>query len=481
MRVSWNIIALLFFGVLTLFEVHAAMATKLPAWIQNVGATAKPKTNRHVNVASYGAVNDGNTLATKQIQEAIDDCAAKGGGRVEFAKGVYLTGALFLKSNVELHIPKGVTLQAVNNLDEFPDGPTRVAGIEMEWPAAIINVVGQNNVAITGGGTIDGDGKYLWDKYWSMREGYNKQGLRWIVDYDCKRVRSLVVANSSNVTIDGLTFLRAGFWTVQVLYSSHCTVSNLTIRNNVGGRGPSTDGIDIDSSSRILVEDCDIDCNDDNICIKAGRDADGLRVNRPTEYVLIRRCTTRKGAGLVTCGSETSGSMRYICCVDSKAIGTSSVLRVKSAMTRGGVVEHIYLSNIEVDSVGHVLNCDMNWNPSYSYSKLPKEFEGKELPPHWVAMLQRVSPEQGLPLYRNIHMSKVKVRYAHTFVNCVGAENSLVHDVELESIEAVAGTAGNIQYSDNFKMKNIKLTTLDGSVITQSDNINLFLAMKYNN
>jgi polygalacturonase len=464
---------------ITLLLISLALATacssatiRLPEWTKEVGAKSKPSAKLRISVTDYGAANDGKTLCTEQIQKAIDDCTAKGGGRVEFAKGVYLTGALFVKSNVELHIGKDVTLKAVNDVAAFPDMPTRVAGIEMVWPAAIINVIGQENVAITGEGTVDGDGKYLWDKYWEMRNDYTPRGLRWIVDYDCKRVRSLVVANSSNVTVEGLTFLRAGFWTVQVLYSSHCTLRNLTIRNNVGGHGPSTDGLDVDSSDRIFIEGCDIDCNDDNICLKAGRDADGLRVNRPTEYVLVRNCTTRKGASLITCGSETSGSIRHVYCLNSRAVGSSSVLRIKSAMTRGGVVEDIHVYNVTADSVGHVLNCDMNWNPTYSYSTLPKEYEGKELPDHWKVMLTKVDPEIGLPKFRNIYMSNVKVKYARTFVTCVGAENSIIQNVELNNVEAVTATAGTIRYTDGFSAKNIKLTTLNGSVVKESDNAN---------
>jgi polygalacturonase len=316
------------------FAQYNAFAT-LPDWTKTVGARTKPPGKKEFTVAATG---DGVTIVTQQIQQAIDACAAQGGGRVIFAPGVYLTGAVFVKSNVELNIGKGVTVKAVNDVNAFPEMPTRVAGIEMVWPSAIINVIDRENAAVTGEGTIDGDGKYLWDRFWEMYHDYEPRGLRWIVDYDCKRVRSLLVSGSNDVTVEGLTFLRSGFWTVQVLYSSHCTVSNVTIRNNMGGFGPSTDGIDIDSSHHILVDSCDIDCHDDNICLKAGRDADGLRVNRPTEYVLIRNCTTRKGAGMMTCGSETSGGIRYICCTDSRALGTVAALRFKSSMTRGGVM-----------------------------------------------------------------------------------------------------------------------------------------------
>lgn len=154
-------------------------------------------------------------------------------------------------------------------------------------------------------------------------------------------------------------------------------MDGVTINNNVGGHGPSTDGIDIDSSTNILVENCEVDCNDDNICIKAGRDADGLRVNRPTENVVIRNCTARKGAGLVTCGSETSGSIRNVLAYDLKAYGTGAALRLKSSMNRGGTVENIYMTRVKADSVKYVLAVGLNWNPKYSYSALPEEYKGK--------------------------------------------------------------------------------------------------------
>ncbi|GHT58215.1 hypothetical protein AGMMS50239_02340 [Bacteroidia bacterium] len=432
----------------------------LPDWVKTVGAQAKPASKTLVKANDFGARGDGITLNTVAIQKAIDACAKKGGGRVELNPGIYLTGALYLKSNVELHIGKEVTLKAVNRVEDFPDRATRVAGIEMVWPAAIINVLNQQNVAITGEGVIDGDGKYLWDKYWEMRKDYDKKGLRWIVDYDCKRVRSLLVSESSNVTVSDLTFLRAGFWTIQLLYSSYCTVNGVTIQNNLGGHGPSTDGIDIDSSHHILIEGCDIDCNDDNICLKAGRDADGLRVKRPTEYVFIRNCIARKGAGLMTCGSETSGDIRYIYCMESQALGTSAALRIKSAMTRGGTVEHIYMDKVQTDSVQYILNCDMNWNPSYSYSALPARYKGKTVPKHWEVMLQKVEPEQGLPHFKHIYLSHIQAKNTNTFINCIGTEQSPIQGVEVRDVNIQAKQYGTVRYAEPVRMINNNIQIL---------------------
>jgi polygalacturonase len=458
-----------------LIERRNQPTDSLPGWVKTVGAQRNPENKNSIRTNAFGASGDGVKLNTQAIQAAIDACAAKGGGRVTFEPGVYLTGALYLKTNVELHLGKGVTLKAVNRIEDFPEIPTRVAGIEMLWPSALVNVLNQRNVALTGEGAIDGDGRYLWDKYWTMRRDYDKKGLRWIVDYDCKRVRSLLVSESSDVTVSGLTFLRAGFWTVQLLYSSYCTVNGITIRNNTEVRGPSTDGIDIDSSHHIRIENCDIDCNDDNICLKAGRDADGLRLKRPTEYVFIRNCIARKGAGLITCGSETSGGIRHIYCTESKAIGTSAALRIKSAMTRGGTVEYIYMTNVQTDSVNYVLNCDMNWNPSYSYSKLPAEYEGKTLPDHWKVILQRVEPEQGIPYFRNIYLSHIQAKNAGTFINCIGSEQSIIQNVEMNNMDIQANKAGIVHYTDNFSLKNSNLRIADGSNIEKKHNTGLVI------
>jgi len=444
------------------------------SWALKVGARTHPN-NKAFNVKNYQAVNDGKTVCTKQIQNAIDACSSNGGGTVTFESGNYLTGALFIKKGVNLCIGKGVTLMASTDINDYPEFKSRIAGIEMVWPAAVINVLDQKNAAISGEGTLDCQGKVFWDKYWEMRKEYEKQGLRWIVDYDCKRVRGILISNSSDVSLQGIHVMRTGFWAVQVLYSSYCTINGINVNNNIGGHGPSTDGIDIDSSTKILIENCDIDCNDDNICIKSGRDADGLRVNRPTEYVVIRNCITRKGAGLITCGSETSGSIRNILAYNMKAYGTSSALRIKSAMNRGGTVENIYMDNVKADSVGSVLAADLNWNPSYSYSALPEKYVGKEIPAHWKIMLTPVVPaEKGYPHFKNVYLSNVKAQNAKQFISASGWNSKLkLEHFYLYNIKAEVNEAGTITFTDHFSLKNIKLKVSDKSKVKLKENTNL--------
>jgi polygalacturonase len=431
-----------------------------PDWVKQAGAKTQPAGNATFLVTKYGAVADGKTLNTLAIQKAID-AAARKGGVVTFAPGEYLTGSIFLKKGVTLNLPKGVTLLGSQDLKDYPDMPSRVAGIEMVWPAGLINILGQDNVAITGEGTIDGQGKPFWDKYWAMRKEYDAKGLRWIVDYDAKRPRTLIVANSSNVTLKGITLQRAGFWTVHILYSKNVTADGLVIRNNVGGHGPSTDGIDIDSSSYILVQNCDIDCNDDNFCLKAGRDWDGLRVNRPAEYILIQNCVAGAGDGLFTCGSETSGGIRHVIARGLKAKGTKYGIRLKSATNRGGTVEDILVENIEMDGVRVPIIMTMNWNPSYSYSTLPAGYTQETLPDHWKKMLSPVTPEQGLPRFRNVTIRNLRATGAKTAVSAEGLPNSVLDNFTLVNISISGATAGKIDHAKGWSIKGLDVKADD--------------------
>src|ERR1035441_27984 len=341
------------------------------------------------DVTAYGARGDGKTLDTAAIQKAIDAAAKAGNGVVVFKPGVYLSGALFLKSRMELRLDEGSEIRGVQDLAAYPVMQTRVAGIEMQWPSALINVYQQSHVKIGGKGTIDGDGKIWWDKYWKMRrDEYEPKGLRWAVDYDCQRPRLIQVYKSTDIDLQGLTLKRPGFWTVHICYSQRVTVDGLVIRDNTDGRGPSTDGVDIDSSSDVLVAHCDIDCNDDAICLKAGRDADGLRVNRPTERVRIyenavragarrdaagRRVTrptervriydnpVRGGAAGVTIGSETSGGIRDVEVKGLTVLGAVPAgILFKSASTRGGTIENINIGNVTTVGVATPVSITLN-------------------------------------------------------------------------------------------------------------------------
>jgi len=439
--------------------LSATSQVTVPVWVKNVGAKTFPSSKKVFIVNDFGAKSDTTFISTKAIQTAIDKCASAGGGVVRFLPGVYVTGSLFIKSNVELRIDDKVLILGSQNFDDYPEIKTRIAGIETTWPAALINLIGVKNAALTGKGIVNARGKFCWDKYWNMRKEYDKKGLRWVVDYDAKRVRTVLVQNSEQVTIKDLIFKNAGFWTIQLLYSTYLTVNSVVIKNNEDGSGPSTDGIDVDSSTWTLIENCDIDCNDDNFCLKAGRDWDGLRVNKPTEYIVIRKCIARRGAGLVTLGSETSGSIRHIYCTDLFAKHTDNGLRIKSATTRGGTVEDVYFVNSTLDSIRTAYQFNLNWYPAYSYSELPKGYNIDSVPQHWRALVQKVTPpEKGIPYAKNFYINNVKITNAQKAFEVNGLENSQIEKFNFTNSSVTAAVLGEMQFAKDWVYKNFQVS-----------------------
>lgn len=434
----------------------------------SVLATSPPAIARDFNVKDYGAKSDGTTPDTRAIQAAIDAAAKAGGGTVIVPPGAYLSGSIFVKSNTDLEVEKGATILGSQKLADYPMMPTRVAGIEMTWPAALINVYEQSNAKITGQGTIDGDGKIWWDGYWALRRQDDPKGLRWASDYDSRRPRLIQIYKSSNVTLSGPLLTRSGFWTVHICFSDHVHVDGITIRNNVGGRGPSTDGIDIDSSKNILVEHADISDNDDAICFKAGRDSDGLRVNRPTEDVIVRDSVVRDGAAAVTFGSETSGGFRNIEVYNIHAFGhVPNGILFKSARTRGGWADNIRIHDLQLDGVPIPIHIGMNWNPSYSYAKIPPGL--KVVPPYYKILATPVPLSKGMMRIRNVRIWNIKATGARRAFDVSAFPQAPLQDFTLDRIAIQARSAGTVADAWDWTLANVSIDAADGSKLTFSD------------
>ena len=445
----------------------ARAAFALAAILLSHAALAAPK---QFLANSYGAKGDGTTLDTAAIQKALD-AAAPSGGTVTLQPGTYLTGSLFLKSNTTLDLPAGVTLIGSQHLADYPMLPTRIAGIEMTWPAALINTRDAHNVTLTGQGTIDGDGPIWWKSYWDLRATYEPKGLRWASDYDARRPRLILFQNSSNIHLGGgITLKRSGFWTIQVLYSHNVTIDGVIIRNNEGGKGPSTDGIDIDSSHDILVAHADIDVNDDALCLKSGRDSDGLRVNRPTENVVLRDSIIRHGAAAVTIGSETSGGFRNIEAYNITALaGVPSGVLFKSAHTRGGYAKDIRIHDLTLEGVAIPIHITMNWNPSYSYATIPANVDRATMPPYWTTLTTVVPDAQGLPHFSDVHIWNIKATGAKQAFNVSAYPTATLDNFTLDHLTIEAKTAGTIANTRNWTLKDNSIITADGSKPTFTD------------
>jgi polygalacturonase len=271
-----------------------------------IAQTNTKPVHRYV-VTDYGAVADGKTVNTKAIQAAIDKCASSGGGVLVIPKGTFLSGAIFLKQGVNLLVEKGGVLKGTTNIDDYPLIPTRWEGTEELWTSAFINAEGVTGLEISGDGTIDGSGEEWVQKSPPRRPpaaigaalagatpaalppGPPTAGPR------RGRPRLIGIQNSKHVRIADLNLHNQAIWCLFILYSEDVTAEGLhiTAEHNI----PSSDGIDIDSSKDVVVNNVYIDVDDDCISIKSGKDADGLRVNRPAEDVLIENSHFAYGQG----------------------------------------------------------------------------------------------------------------------------------------------------------------------------------------
>jgi polygalacturonase len=281
----------------------------------------------------------------------------------------------------------------------------------------------------------------------------------------------MVVWRSSDVKIENINLKRSGFWTVQLVYSDHVTVHGVKISDNTG---PSTDGVDIDSSSYVLVEHCDIDNNDDDICLKSGRDSDGLRVNRPTEYVVIRDNMIRRGGGVISFGSETSGGIRHVVALDNHGIGTKEGVRFKSAKTRGGYVRDILVRGLKLENVPLPFTFTLNWNPSYSYATIPAGM--KNVPAYWSVLSTPVLPvEKGYCDFRDIRIENVEITGATRIFTASGLPDKPIVNVSFANVRAQGGEAGSIEYADDWTMTNVDLQTSNSDMIKVSNSKNVVI------
>ena len=432
-------------------------------WLKSCGTRGNEIPENIFNVKDFGAVGDGTANDTAAIQQALDACEKASGGKVTFAPGVYLCGSLFIGNNTEFNLPKGSTLWGSQDLADYKTIQTRAAGIETMWPAAVLNAIDKHNVVLSGSGTLDGRGKIFWDDFWERTHNYYEpNGLRWAADYDCRRPRGVLIQNCTDVVIRELVIYRAGFWSVHVLYSQYVTVDDLCIFNNIEGHGPSTDGVDIDSCEYVEVCNCQIDCNDDVICLKAGRDADGLRVNRGTRYVYIHDCDAGLGAGLITFGSETSGTISNVLAERITSRGTGAAVAFKSCTIRGGGVHDIYCRNITVDYCWHTILFSLNWFPEYSCPSLPESFKGKEIPELWKVLTAKVDPEKGIPVFRDLHFRNIHgTRNRDWGLWLQSAPQIPVTNVTLENCSFSGYRAGILEYGDNWVLDNVRFSDFE--------------------
>ena len=332
--------------------------SQVPDILSRIVAPTFP--DRDFNVVEYGAVVDGNTDCRPAITAAIEACAAAGGGRVVLPKGEYLVnGPLHLKSNVNLHLAKSARIRfGVNPENYLPPVLVRWEGTRCYNYSPLIYANQQENIAITGGGIIDGQCEKFW-YLWKLIQEPDKAVLRRMgrerVPVEERafgaghflRPTLIEFYECENILIEGVTVKSSPFWTIHPVLCTNVTVREVTVQ-----RGKSNDdGCNPESSQYVLIEDCTFYTQDDNIAIKAGRDNDAWVENggRSTENVIIRNCNFRGETGALTIGSEMSGGVRKIFAENCTMDTTRRPFYIKSNTDRGGIVEDIHYRNIEIN------------------------------------------------------------------------------------------------------------------------------------
>ncbi len=309
-------------------------------------------------ITSYGAVGDGETDCTKAFQDAIADCHKKGGGKVVVPKGDFLTGAIHLKSGVNLHVVKEGTIRFSTDTKKYlPVVFTRFECTEVMNYSPFIYAFEQENIAITGEGTIDGQApKGVWHQWKGSGEDIKRlvdMGNRGVPvaqrvfgEGHYLRPNFIQPVRCRNVLIEGVRVINSPMWVLHPLYCTNVTIRGVT----VDARGPNTDGCDPDSCTDVLIKNCNFTDGDDCIAIKSGRDGDGRRVNIPCQNIVVQDCVFQDGHGGVTVGSETAGGIRNVfaerCNFDSPNLDMA--MRFKTGMTRGGFIEDVYIRNCQV-------------------------------------------------------------------------------------------------------------------------------------
>ena len=375
-----------------------------------------------VLITDFGAVGDGKTCNTQAIQTAIDKCATNVGGTLTVPAGTFLTGSVFFKQGVDLHLEKDALLKGTVEPNDYPQVPTRWEGEEKVWTAALVNFFDMNDVDITGPGRIDGSGD-------AWMERYPRDSL----ELKIGRPRLIGIQNCRDVKVSGISIKNQACWGLFILYSENVLIENLVIRaaHNI----ISSDGIDVDSSRDVHITGCDIDVNDDCIAVKSGKNEDGRRVNRPAENIIVEKCHFRYGHGGVSMGSEMSGGIRHVeirnCIMEAD---NWAPIRFKSQPSRGGIVENITYRDLVLKDTRKAFEFNMAW---------------RMRPP-------LKPPSDPLPLVRNVKIINVSGTTDHVG-DMRGLKDSPIINVSFQNC--------HIKARRGFLLENVRDLDLSGLVI----------------
>lgn len=434
-----------------------------------------------VDIRDFGAKADGETLNTEAINNAIKVVSEKGGGKVIIPEGLWLTGPVVLQSNVNLHAEKNALVLFSGDADLYPLVPTSFEGLDMLRCQAPISAVNAENIAITGHGVFDGSGdswrpvkrnkmtEGQWKnllksggvvdeagKIWYPNEGALKASIltgskekREITEDEWEGMKRwlrpvlLSFVKSKRVLLEGVTFRNSPSWCLHPLSCEDLTLNDVKVFNPWYSQNG--DALDVESCRNVVVTNCLFDAGDDAICIKSGKDADGRRRGEPCENVLVKNNTVLHGHGGFVVGSEMSGGVRNIYVSDCTFIGTDVGLRFKSTRGRGGVVENIYVDNINMINIpGDALIADLYY--------AVKEAPGAPVP----------AVTEETPSFRNIHVSNVSCKGAGRVMFLNGLPEMPIENFSVRNMRVTDARQGAfINKAAGVVLENIEIETAD--------------------
>jgi polygalacturonase len=426
-------------------------------------AQGAPDARAFFNVLDYGAKRDGSGSSTAAFRAAIQACAKAGGGTVFVPAGHYTSGAIELVSNLTFFVDSGAVIRFAANRDEYPMVQGRFEGTEMRTPAAMIGGRNLENVTITGRGTLVADNAEWRQLAMSPASRTALNEVLALIERkqpvpDDKRQASEMAlrpdfirpVESKNILIEGIHILSSPMWVLHILYCENVVIHNVIVESFPGAN---TDGVDIDSSRHVRISDSYFDTGDDAICIKSGKDADGLRVNRITEDVAITNCTIHRGHGAVVLGSETSGGIRNVVASNIVAQGTDRGIRIKSTRGRGGLLENIRFDNWVIEDTPDPAIEITNY-----YTRAPEE---------------PVSART--PVFRNFAISNVTINRCKTAVSIEGLPEMPVEGLRLTDIVANAKEGLRAFNTNGLELHNVRINAESGPAFLIRDAVNLDL------
>ena len=456
------------------------------------------------SIVKYGAVPDGHTLNTKSVNAAIDACNEKGGGVVLVPSGLWLTGPVVLKSNVNLHLAAGATLLFTEDKTQYPLVKANWEGLPQMRNQSPLSATGAVNIAITGKGIIDGNGdgwravkkdkltESQWKKLvasgglvsedqktWYPSEKFlkgskmqnpgaispEKDEAFYESIKDFLRPNLLLLTSCKNILLEGVTFQNSPAWCLHPLMCEQLTVRNVFVKNPWYAQNG--DGIDAESCKNVLIENSVFDVGDDALCMKSGRDADGRKRGMPIENVIIRGCTVYAAHGGFVIGSEMSGGARNIYVSNCTFLGTDIGLRFKTTRGRGGIVENIFIRDIYMKDIpAEAILFDM-----YYMAKDPVALSGekRELP-----KVELKAVDETTPQFRNFHISNVYCNGAEKGIFVRGLPEMHIKDIVLENMVLQAKKGFDVQEATGITFRNIKMISDETNPvvdIVQSDKL----------